>query len=108
METDHEAALRVANKRHDIVAVTVTDPREETLPQVGLINVRDAESGTEVLVNTDDPAVRAAYAEEARRRATERDALFKRTRVDAIRIRTEQSYIEEVDRFFRMRGRRHA
>ncbi|MCH7959834.1 MAG: DUF58 domain-containing protein [Candidatus Hydrogenedentes bacterium] len=108
METDYEAALRVANKRHDIVAVTVTDPREETLPQVGLINVRDAESGTEILVNTDDPAVRKAYAEEARKRATERDELFKRTRVDAIHVRTDHSYIEEVYRFFRMRECRYA
>ena len=49
MEDDYEIPLRIANKRHDIIAVTVTDPREEELPDVGLINVQDAETGSSIL-----------------------------------------------------------
>lgn len=108
MEADHEIPLRIANKRHDIIAVSVTDPREEELPDVGLVNVRDAETNREVLVNTSDPAVRRGYEEDARRRAHERDEIFRRTRVDAIHVRTDSSYIEEIYRFFRMRERRYA
>ncbi len=108
MDPDHEVPLRIASKRHDIIAVSVTDPREEELPEVGLINVRDAESGREVLVDTGDRGVREAYADEARERARERDEIFRRTRVDAIHVRTDRPYVDEIYRFFRMRERRSA
>lgn len=108
MEDDYEVALRIANKRHDVIAVTVTDPREESLPDVGLINVRDAETNREVLVDTSDKAMRDRYANEARERARKRDAILQRTRVDPIHVRTDRSYIDEIYRFFRMRERRYA
>jgi len=108
MADDYEVPLRIANRRHDIIAVTITDPREEELPDVGLIAVRDAESGRETLVDTSDKAVRVAYAKEAIARARNRDQAFQRTRVDAIRVRTDRSYVDEIYRFFRMRERRYA
>lgn len=108
MENDHETAMRIANKRHDLIAVSVTDPREEHLPDVGLIQVRDAETGSQVLVDTGDPGVRRRYEDEAARRATERDEIFRRTRVDAIHVRTDRDYIDEIYRFFRMREKRYA
>ncbi len=108
MEADHEPALRIANKRHDVIAVTVTDPREEELPNVGLVNVRDAETGREVLVDSSDARVRREYAKAAADRAKERDEIFRRTRVDAIHVRTDRDYIDEIYRFFRMREMRHA
>lgn len=108
METDHEDALRIANKRHDVVAVSVTDPREETLPKVGLVYARDSETDREVLVNTNDPEVRKEYAARARARQGARDAVFLRTRVDAIHVRTDRPYADELYRFFRMRERRYA
>ncbi len=108
METDHEPALRIANKRHDVIAVTVTDPREEELPNVGLVNVRDAETGREVLVDSGDARVRREYADAAAKRAKERDEIFRRTRVDSIHVRTDRDYIDEIYRFFRMREMRHA
>ncbi|MBI2435937.1 MAG: DUF58 domain-containing protein [Candidatus Hydrogenedentes bacterium] len=108
MANDYELALRIANRRHDVVAVVVTDPREEHLPDVGLVSVRDAESGKETLVNTSDPEIRKAYAAEARRRVQQREEIFRRTRVDAMQVRTDGSYIDEIYRFFRMRERRLA
>ena len=108
MEDDYEVPLRIANKRHDVIAVTVTDPREEELPNVGLINVQDAESGRETLVNTSDGNLRKQYALDAKKRAATRERIFQRTRVDAIHVRTDRSYIEEIYRFFRMRERRYA
>lgn len=108
MEEDYETPLRVANRRHDIIAVTVTDPREETLPNVGLINVRDAETGREVLVDTGDEEVRDGYAREGLERVKKREQVFKRTRVDAIHVRTDRPYVDEIYKFFRMRERRIA
>jgi len=108
MAQQYETPLRIANRRHDIIAITVTDPREETLPDVGLVAVRDSESGRESLVNTSDAKVRAKYAKAAVERARQRDQVFQRTRVDSIHVRTDQSYIPEIYRFFRMREKRYA
>jgi len=107
MADGYEATLRTSNRRHDIVAVSVTDPREENLPNVGLINIRDAESGRETLINTSNNGMRKAYREEALRRARDRDDIFRRTRVDAIHVRTDSPYVDELHKFFKMRERRH-
>lgn len=108
MGAGYEAPLRIANKRHDMIAVVVGDPREERLADVGWVSVVDAESGREALLNTSDPAVRKTYEQIAGHRAAERDAILRRTRVDTIRIRTDRPYIPELYRFFRMRERRMA
>lgn len=104
----YEVGLRMANKRHDVIAVQVTDPREESLPDVGLVCVRDAESGRESLVNTSDKEVRARYAKAAGERARVRQQVFQRTRVDVIEVRTDRPYVDAIYRFFRMRERRYA
>ncbi len=108
MEDDYEIALRIANKRHDIIAVTVSDPREESLPEVGLMALHDPETGSEVMVNTNDAKFRRRYEVAARERIKAREDIFQRTRVDAIHVRTDKSYVQELYRFFRMRERRFA
>ncbi|MFA6242593.1 MAG: DUF58 domain-containing protein [Candidatus Hydrogenedentales bacterium] len=108
LASGYEVPLRVANKRHDLIAVVVSDPREEVLPDVGLVCVRDPETDTEVLVDTSNPRVREDYARAAVERAKARDTIFQRNRVDAIHIRTDQPYVQEIYRFFRMRERRYA
>lgn len=106
MDENYLDALRVTNKRHDVIAVTVTDPREETLPPVGLVSMRDAESGRELLVNTGDPRLRVAYEEQARLDRQARDERLRRARVDAMHVRTDAPYVNELHRFFAMRERR--
>jgi uncharacterized protein (DUF58 family) len=108
MAPDYETPMRIANRRHDLIAVTVTDPREETLPSVGLVHLRDAETGRESLVDTSDPSVRDRYVKASERRKAERDEIFRRTRVDSIHVRTDRDYIDEIYRFFRMREKRYA
>jgi len=70
--------------------------------------VRDAETGKETLVNTANAKVRGQYARAAAERAKQREQIFQRTRVDAINVRTDQSYVDAIYRFFRMRERRYA
>lgn len=108
MAENFEIPLRVAGRRHDLIAVAVSDPREETLPNVGLVSVVDAETGRETLVDTSDRQLRESYAREAAERAKRRDQLLQRTGVDVIKVRTDRSYVEELYRFFRMRERRYA
>jgi uncharacterized protein (DUF58 family) len=108
MASDYEVPLRIASKRHDIIGVSVTDPREETLPEVGLVSLRDAETGREVLVDTSDAHVREQYAREAVARVKAREQIFRKTKVDAIDVRTDAPYVEAIYRFFRMRERRSA
>jgi len=108
MAEDYEIPLRIANRRHDLIAVTVTDPREEALPaDDGLMAGRDAETGRETLVYVDEEC-RNQYARAARERARGRDQVLQRTRVDAINVRTDEPYVGEIYRFFRMRERRYA
>jgi len=108
MADNYETALRVANRRHDVIAVTVTDPREHTLPDVGLVAVRDAETGRETLINTSDAKVRAAYEKETRAMLQKRDEILRRTRVDTMHTSTDKPYVEEIYRFFKTRERRQS
>lgn len=108
MATGFEIPLRIANRRHDVIAVVTSDPRESELPDVGWAAVRDAETGRETLVNTSDPRVREDYAKDARVRARALEQVLQRTQVDAIHVRTDRSYVEEIYRFFRKRERRYA
>lgn len=102
----YETALRMANRKHDLIAAVVSDPREYDLPDVGLASIRDPESGREIVVNTSDAKVRMAYAHEAQQHAAQRDMIFRRNRVDTIAVRTDASYVDELYRFFRMREKR--
>ncbi|MDZ7264283.1 MAG: DUF58 domain-containing protein [candidate division KSB1 bacterium] len=106
INTGYEKALQIANRRHDVVSITITDPRELELPDVGFIELEDAESGEVVLVDTSYSEVRHSYARRSLDEVQYRDKLFRSINVDHIDIRTDQSYIEPLIRFFRMRARR--
>lgn len=100
---DCSHALSVANQRHDCIAVTLQDPRELELPDVGFITLRDAETDELLELDTRHPKVRALFAKAARdREAGLRDSLRK-ANVDRLEIRTDRSYAQSLQRFFRMR-----
>jgi uncharacterized protein (DUF58 family) len=99
-------ALRLAARRHDVIAVVLEDPREATLPAVGLVELEEAETGARYTVDTRDPRVRDAFAREAARARTERDRALRTADVDAIVVATDRPYAEALLRFFRMRERR--
>ncbi len=100
-------ALKIANRRHDVIAVVLEDPRDLALPEVGLISLEDAESGEVALIDTGDPAVRRTYELQAEAERHERDRMLRSVDVDAIQVRTDRPYTEALMRFFRMRERRH-
>jgi len=99
-------ALRVAARRHDVVAVVLEDPREAELPAVGLVELQEAETGDRYVVDTRDWRVRDAFARQASIARVERDRDLRATDVDAIVVGTDRPYTEALLRFFRMRERR--
>ncbi len=106
LDEGYDDALKIAAKKHDLIGVRLHDPREGELPGVGLVRFRDAESGEALWADTADPAVRSEYARWWRDRQDERTRLFRRSGVDAVDIRIDQSYIAPLMAFFRVREKR--
>lgn len=100
--------LQVTSKRHDLIAITLQDLREEVLPNVGLIELEDAETGEVVVLDTRDARAREVYRQLNSRVVEERRKFFESNKIDNIEIRTEQSYIEPLIRFFRRRAVRES
>ncbi|KPK29831.1 MAG: hypothetical protein AMK70_15180 [Nitrospira bacterium SG8_35_1] len=98
--------LSIANRRHDIVALSITDPREQQLPAIGLIHLEDAEREHRFMLDTSSPQVRNEYSARAQKLFDERQRLFRSVNVDHIDIRTDVPYLQELYKFFRMRERR--
>ena len=103
----YEQALRVTRRKHDVIPVTVSDPRERELPAVGVIEAEDPETGERMLLDTFDPAVRVAYAEFARQEQEQRERLFRSMKLDALDIRTDAPYIQTLMSFFHRRASRY-
>lgn len=106
--TGYEKNLRVAARRHDLVPVVIVDPLEEQLPRVGLVHLRDAETGAEALVDTNDTRVRAAFARAMRLRRDERQSLFDKLELESVELRAGGDHTRALTRFFRARARRQA
>ena len=102
----YETALRVTNKKHDVIAINITDPRERELPGVGMVALEDAETGETLLVDTTDEQVRKAYRLLAEEKFQQRLSTFKAAHMDYIDIRTDTPYIDTLLKFFRMREKR--
>ncbi|HSU97059.1 MAG TPA: DUF58 domain-containing protein [Gemmatimonadaceae bacterium] len=102
----YEHALKVLGRRHDIVAVTLNDPAEQSLPSVGLARMRDPETGEFLEVDTSDRRVRAAYAEHIAAELAARRRVLRRSGVDEIELTTDGSVIEPLLKFFRTRETR--
>ncbi len=103
---DYKKALELTNKKHDLIAITITDPRELTFPDVGLIELEDAETGEQVLVDTSDEEVRRLFSELNTRQREKRHKFFRSINLDFIDITTNRPYVDEVIKFFRMRSKR--
>lgn len=105
---DFRKTLSITNKRHDVIAMTITDPAELMLPDSGIVKLHDAETGEPYVVDTSDPLVRRSYQAGANRLVAAREEIFRSTKVDNIDIYTDRSYVEPLIQFFRMRERRLA
>ncbi len=106
MDTDYQKQLRITSKRHSLIAITLQDRREVEIPNVGLIELQDAESGERIVLDTRSAQARELYAERNRKAALELQHVFRSSQVDSVNIRTDESYVLPLIRFFRQRATR--
>ena len=97
-------ALTVANRKHDMVAIQVYDRRETELPAVGLMKIKDAETGKEQWIDSSSDRVRAAYKEWWEKRQAKMSDTFKKCRVDSVSVRTEDDYVKALIALFDKRN----
>lgn len=109
MSSGYETDLQIANKRHDMVAISITDPREISMPDVGFIELEDAETGEIILVDTANEIFRQEFTDNSLEQKVARDKLFRSMNVDYIDIlaKGKQPYVEPFIKFFKMRAKRY-
>ena len=103
---DMRSALAITNKHHDLIAVTITDPREEQLPPAGIIEFEDAETGELVILDTSSFGTRSSFEDSATHDRQELMGLLRSLNIDHIALSTSRDYAIPLMRFFRERARR--
>jgi uncharacterized protein (DUF58 family) len=101
-------AMRQTNRRHDLVAVHIEDPRERELPNVGILALEDAETGEIVELDTASAALRQVFKQESAERNRQLVSDFRAEGVDTLQLQTDVPYIPALQRFFKTRERRRA
>ncbi len=101
-----ERALALVAAKHDVIPVMLVDPRDETLPDVGIATFEDFETGETVVVDTGDKRVREYYQKAMRKVRTERSSLFRKLALDECVVRTDQSFVEPLRQLFARRAKR--
>ena len=104
--TGYERPMRIMAKRHDLIAVTIADPREMRIPNVGLIELEDAETGELILIDTSSRRVRTEYERRGRDRGAALASQFAAIGIDQIDIKTDTDYVRSIVRFFAQREKR--
>jgi uncharacterized protein (DUF58 family) len=108
LASGYERQLRLVHQRHDLIPICIADPRELELPNLGLLMLRDLETGDHALVDTGSAAVRRAYRERREAAALARQRLFRALGLEMIDVNTRDSYIHPLMRFFRLREKRRS
>ena len=104
LDQEFEKALRIASKQHDIIPIIVNDQREFDLPNVGLINLKDSETGEVVCFDSSSRRQREQYKTRALQQKITRDQVFQRLRMEPLHIFTGENYIDPLREYFHRRG----
>ena len=105
-DKNYESALKVANKKHDLIGLRIYDRLQEDLPKIGLVPFYDAESGSTVLVDTSSKSVRADYNLNSRKQREDLFNQFKKAGIDYANISTQDNYVRPLMNLFKKRERR--
>jgi uncharacterized protein (DUF58 family) len=106
LDQGFEQSLKVADRKHDVIVIQIVDPREQELPNVGILEVRDAETGEVAYIDTSLPIVRATYRANWEKNRAKLSKLFQSQRMDQVAIDTSRPYDVPLVRFFEERARR--
>jgi len=105
---NYKKALSIANKKHDIIAVRMTDPIEERFSNVGIVQLQDAETGEDFLIDTSNKGLVDKYSTQAQKKLKQLEKMFTLASIDMISLYTDRPYIDPLVRFFRTREMRLA
>jgi uncharacterized protein (DUF58 family) len=106
MNEGFEDALKIANRKHDLVALRIFDQRETLLPEMGLVRLKDAETGKILLIDTSNQQARTNYLTWWKQKDNYLTTLFGKSGIDSVKIRTDQSYVEPLMSLFKRREKR--
>ncbi len=104
---DFTKTISITNKKHDLIAITLTDPREKEMPAAGYIFLEDAETGEEIIVESTNPIFQKSFKKLTEKEFLSREKFFQSISLDEIEITTGQSYVKPLIAFFRMREKRY-
>jgi hypothetical protein len=102
---DYEAPLKIAKRRHDVVGIHIIDPREEAIPNVGLIRAVDSETGDTRWIDSNSKSVRENYSNWFNSHMSYFKNTFLKTGADSVTIRTNESYVNKLLEFFKRRSK---
>lgn len=106
-DDDYLRSMQMASRKHDVIAVLITDPRELEIPSVGLLNVLDPETGAMLQVDSGSSAARKHFRKQTQQRIKDLEQSFRSAKIDFIHIDASGSVVDPLAQFFRMRERRH-
>jgi hypothetical protein len=106
LDKGFEDAIKIANKKHDLIAVNVFDERETEIPDMGMIRVKNAETGQRMWVDSSSRRVRNIFSERSQNQVRYLNDTFRRSGVDVVKIRTDQDYVKPLIGLFRKRSAR--
>jgi uncharacterized protein (DUF58 family) len=104
MDKDFSNALTIANRKHDVVAIQITDRREAELPSIGLMKLKDAETNQDTWIDTSSKKTRDTYANYWRKQQYEIQQIFTKCCVDSVSIRTDEDYVKLLMKLFKLRA----
>ena len=106
IDDGYDKILRIVGKKHDLIGIVLKDPREEQLPNAGLIKFRDAETGEIRYIDTNNKQVQSYFNDNIKQRNEQRKQLFISSRLDSIEIDSGESYVKPLVNFFKLREKR--
>ncbi len=106
-DRNFEKQLRITNRKHDLVSIIINDYLEDELPNIGLVKIRDAETGTEQMLDTSSKKVRKAYRKRRIEQKAEILDQMLKMKIDAVEVQTNESYVQPLMNFFKRRGSRY-
>ncbi len=106
-DKDFDKQLRITNQKHDLVSIIINDQFEDELPDLGLVKMRDAETGAEKIIDTSSSKVRKAYKIKRMKQKAYLQEMMLKMKIDAVEVKTNESYVKPLMNFFQRRGSRY-
>lgn len=106
IDSEYDKILRIIGRKHDLVAISIEDIREKEIPKIGLLKLKDLETGSEFILDSNNPNLNKLLKEYYQRKAEKQKKLFLSSNIDFIKINTEKGFIKPMIEFFKMREKR--